>query len=325
MADMTAVTGPRRPSRAAELVCFADVSVDLLVRVARLPRPDEKLSATLIGEFGGGMGANVAAAFARLGGRARLVSSVGDDERGRRSVDELRRLGVDVECTVVGGSGTFWTIALIDERGEKSLIEFPGPASSPPWGRIDWGALDGAVMAYTVGAEGRSAGELFDECRRRGLGTALDLESADLDDAEMMALLLQRADVLFAPASIAQAVTGVAVEEAPRALLAAGPSLVVVTQGRRGCLLGTREGGVVAVPGHDVRVADTTGAGDCFAGAFLWALVRGWPPDDCARLATLMAAQSVTAYGSRGRLLRLEELAALPAAAELPIDRGREG
>jgi ribokinase len=305
-----------------ELVSFADISSDVMVRVHRLPGPDEKQSATLIGEFPGGMGANVAAAFARLGGRAALVSSVGDDERGRRSVAELRAAGVDVTHVTTVADATFWTIALIDSLGEKSLVEFPSRASSPPWEGVDWSVLDGARIAHTVGAEGRQACRLFDECRRRGVTTALDVESADLDDQTTVRALLDRTDVLFAPDYYAEAITGTAVtDEAARGLLATGPSVVAVTLGRRGCLVAARPDRILEVPGHAVAAVDTTGAGDCFAGAFLYASARGWDVGDCARLATLMAAQSVTAYGSRGRLLSLAELAELPEAARLPLDR----
>jgi ribokinase len=317
---MTSVIQSTQHTSSPELVCLADVSVDVVARVPSLPRADEKRSATLVGEFGGGMGANVAAAFARLGGRAGLISCVGDDERGRRSVAELAALGVDISRVDTVAGPTFWTIALIDEQGEKSLIEFPCEASSPPWGRIDWAALDGARAAYTVGAEGREACRLFDECRRRGVTTALDLESADLADAVLTRALLERTDLLFAPAAYAQAVTGAASPRAAvPALLEAGPSLVAVTAGAAGCVVGARGGELLEVPGQAVPVLDTTGAGDCFAGAFLFGFVRGWTPAQCARLATLMAAHSVTAYGSRGRLLGAAELAALPAAAGLPL------
>jgi len=304
----------------AELVSFADISTDVLVRVAALPRPDAKQSATLIGEYPGGMGANVAAAFARLGGRAALVSCVGGDERGRRNLADLSAADVDVSRVVTVGGETFWTIALIDDDGEKSLVEFSGEASGPPWGRIDWAVLDGAAVAYTVGAEGGHACELFDQCRARGVTTALDLESADLDDDAMIGALLARTDVLFAPLSYALTAGGTGDESAAvRGLQARGPRLVAVTMGGRGCLVGREGDALVEVPGQEVEVVDTTGAGDCFAGAFLYGLVRGWAPAECGTLATLMAAHSVTAYGSRGRLLGRSELAALPAAAALPL------
>ncbi len=315
---MTNGSTPPRPGP-PELVSFADISCDLMVRVSRLPRPDEKESATLVGEFPGGMGANVASAFVTLGGSAALFSSVGSDDRGRRSLADLEAIGVDVRHVVTTAGATFWTIALLDAQGEKSLVEFSTKAASPQWEQIDWALLDGAQVAYTVGAEGRHACRLFRECRQRGITTALDIESADLADEPTVRALLQETDVLFAPAGYAQAIAATsALPTAARALLAAGPSVVAITRGGRGCLVASADD-LFEVPGYAVPVVDTTGAGDCFAGAFLFGHVRGWPARDCAQVANLMAAQSVTAYGCRGHLRTLAQLAELPEAADIPI------
>ena len=308
-------------SGAPELLCVADIGIDVVARVARLPQADGKESATLVGEFPGGMGANVASSFATLGGRAGLVSSVGDDARGRRCLADLRATGVDVEHVATIADATFWTIALLDAHGEKSLVEFSTKASAPQWERIDWRVLEGVKVAYTVGAEGRHACRLFAECRGRGVTTALDVETADLGDEPALRELLALTDVLFAPAGYARAMARTeSLPQAAQWLLGAGPSVVAVTGGERGCLVADGAA-LTELAGHPVTVVDTTGAGDCFAGAFLYGFVRGWPIGDCARVANLMAAQSVTAYGCRGRLLGLAQLAALPEAAGLEIVR----
>lgn len=306
---------------APELICFADIGTDLVARVARLPRADEKESATSVGEFPGGMGANVASAFATLGGVVALVSSVGNDERGRHCLTDLRARGVNVDHVVTIDDATFWTIALLDARGEKSLVEFSTKASAPQWDQVDWALLDGPRVAYTVGAEGRHAGQLFGECRQRGVTTALDVETADLTDEPTLRALLAQTDLLFAPAGYARAIAQTqSLEDAARRLRAAGPSLVAITRGDHGCLVAAGDK-LIDVAGHAVTVVDTTGAGDCFAGAFLYGFVQGWPVGDCARVANLMAAQSVTAYGCRGNLLTQAELATLPEAADLSTIR----
>ena len=305
---------------APELVCFADIGVDVVARVARLPRADEKQSATPVGEFFGGMGANAASAFATLGGSAALVSSVGDDERpslplrparqggGRRAGRDDRRRH------------------LLDDRAARRdrrevARRFSARASAPQWDQVDWSVLEGVEVAYTVGAEGRHARRLFGECRRRGVTTALDVETADLSDEPALRELLAQTDLLFAPAGYARVITGAqSLPAAARRLLDTGPSVVAITAGERGCVVAAGAE-LTEIAGHAVAVVDTTGAGDCFAGAFLYGFVRGWAAADCARVANLMAAQSVTAHGCRGRLLDLAQLAALPAAAGLTILR----
>ena len=55
------------------------------------------------------------------------------------------------------------------------------------------------------------------------------------------------------------------------------------------------------------RVLSGTGAGDSTIAAFLAALLRGWPPADCLRLAAATGASCVEAYDALGGLLPLEE------------------
>ncbi|HCP46469.1 MAG TPA: adenosine kinase, partial [Deltaproteobacteria bacterium] len=47
-----------------------------------------------------------------------------------------------------------------------------------------------------------------------------------------------------------------------------------------------------------VDAVDTTGAGDAYAGAFLFGLTRGWPLERCGRLASSVAAHTVAQVGS---------------------------
>lgn len=102
-------------------------------------------------------------------------------------------------------------------------------------------------------------------------------------------------------------------------LLERGPSTVAVTLGRDGCLVATA-GESERIPGVEVEARDTTGAGDCFAGAFLWALSRGRSAVEAGRLANSMAALSTTSLGSRGNLVGLAELAGRPELAGMGIE-----
>jgi 2-dehydro-3-deoxygluconokinase len=103
-------------------------------------------------------------------------------------------------------------------------------------------------------------------------------------------------------------------------LLSQGPAIATLTVGRDGCVVATADGDRRRIPGLDVEAVDTTGAGDCFAGAFVWALARGRAAGEAGLVANSMAGMSTTAIGSRGRLLSLAELAARPELGELRIE-----
>ena len=99
-----------------------------------------------------------------------------------------------------------------------------------------------------------------------------------------------------------------------------GPSVVVVTKGADGAEVFT-ETEHVSVPAFTVEVADTTGAGDTFNGAFLTSLCRGYPLRNCAYLASAAAAEQITAVGSRTKLITEQQAVAFLAARGIAVSK----
>jgi sugar/nucleoside kinase (ribokinase family) len=75
-----------------------------------------------------------------------------------------------------------------------------------------------------------------------------------------------------------------------------------VKTGPRGCVVNGRE-----IPGFVVDAVDTTGAGDCFAGAFLAGIHHGLSPEECGRLANAVGAMNVQHLGATTGVRSLEE------------------
>jgi sulfofructose kinase len=89
-----------------------------------------------------------------------------------------------------------------------------------------------------------------------------------------------------------------------------GPPVVVVTEGERGSWCVSPEG-QFHTPAFPVAAVDTTGAGDVFHGAFLFARSRGWDLRPALRLASATAALKCRALGGRAGIPTLEEARAL--------------
>jgi sulfofructose kinase len=94
-----------------------------------------------------------------------------------------------------------------------------------------------------------------------------------------------------------------------------GPPVVVITEGERGSWCVSDEGHfhVPAYPPQG-EVVDTTGAGDVFHGAFLFARARGWSLRRALHVAAVVAAMKCRALGGRAGIPTLDEaLQVLPA------------
>ena len=109
---------------------------------------------------------------------------------------------------------------------------------------------------------------------------------------------LAQSDLLFANAAEAMAVAGGATAEEAFAKLKGVVPNAVVTDGPNGAFV--RHGGAEChVPAFACQPVDVTGAGDMFAGAFLYGLTHDIPAERAARAANFLATKVITQIGAR--------------------------
>jgi sugar/nucleoside kinase (ribokinase family) len=125
---------------------------------------------------------------------------------------------------------------------------------------------------------------------------------------EDLTRVLGKADIVFMAEDELRQFAGVAnLRKAAQAVLALGPSAIVIKLGSYGALLIDRAGGYFAAPGFPLDdVVDPTGAGDAFAGGFMGYLAsvlaqgRDLVPTDLRRAllhGNLMGAFACEAFG----------------------------
>ena len=64
-------------------------------------------------------------------------------------------------------------------------------------------------------------------------------------------------------------------------------------------------------PAYEVDTVDTTGAGDVYHGAYLYAAIQGWPIERCLRFASVAAALKCRMLGGRAGIPTVEEVLAV--------------
>ncbi|MBX6322172.1 MAG: ribokinase [Rhodospirillaceae bacterium] len=290
-----------------------NVAIDTVVRMARFPAPGETIVADGAAEDMGGKGANQAVLIARAGLPVRLVAAVGRDEAGERVRARLAREGVLIDGLWTWSGPTDRCIVYVDAAGENTIVSLIGAAQAfDPLAATD---LAGRVEAGdTLLFQGNLRPAVLRRClafaRERGAWTVLN-PSPVSDPADYAWGLV---DLAVVNRGEARARTGEA--EPARAaawLVAAGAGAVAVTLGAAGALLLHHEGSL-SRPAPRVPVADTTGAGDVFAGVLVAARRRGMDWDAALAAAVEAAALSVTRAGV---------LASFPTAAELAALIGR--
>jgi ribokinase len=256
-------------------------------RVRTVPRAGEVMHAHAPFEEPAGGGAVAAVQLARLAGECVLVTALGDDEYGRRSVTRLGELGVSV-WFAQRPSSTRRAVTLVDDAGERTIVTF-GERLDPvaadgqvPWERLaemdavyftagDAGALRAARAARVLVATPRALDAL-------GHGVALD------------ALVLSGED---------------AVEQRFAARPRREAAVVVCTDGERGGTYRERDGrpgswAPAPVPGEPV---DSYGCGDSFAAGLTYGLGSGAALPDALSLAARCGSTCLVGRGPYERQL----------------------
>jgi sugar/nucleoside kinase (ribokinase family) len=231
----------------------------------------------------GGSAANVAAAAARLVGRARFLGQVGDDGTADLVLADLVAAGVDMSYVRRSGR-TGAIVVLVDEQGERSFLTDPGSARSlddpdPAW-------LDGVdvlhVPVYSLVDEPIATTTITTAGWARAQGIAVSIDASSV--AVLEAYGVER--MLRLIAGLQPAVVFANGDEAELLGIAGplGDAVTYVKHGARHAIVHVPGSAATAVPAFDVgSVSDTTGAGDAFAAGVL--TTPGWRSDPVAACA----------------------------------------
>jgi fructokinase len=259
----------------------------------------------------GGAPANVAVGVARLGVSSGFIGKVGDDPFGHHLADVLRDAGVDVsQVRFDAEARTALAFVSLTAEGERDFMFYRHPSADMRHrpDEIDDAVVRAASILHvgSISLIGESSALATRHAVRvaREAGTLVSYDpnlrlplwpSAEAA-AEGIRSLLPLADVIKVSDEEVAFLTGSDDLAAARELRPATCSLLLVTRGDAGVdyLLPDGEG---SVPGFEVEIHDTTGAGDAFTAAVLAALARSpdLTRDHAALEATLRRANAFAA------------------------------
>lgn len=146
--------------------------------------------------------------------------------------------------------------------------------------------------------------------QQKGLTTILNTAPA----AHLPSDIYQYVDILCANESELETLsklTVTSVDEAiaaSRVLIGYGANQVLITLGAKGCLLVKSDSTLHKASSEKIKAIDTTGAGDCFLGAFAYFLARGSPIDVCMERANVIAGYSVQREGTQSSYPKASDL-----------------
>jgi ribokinase len=294
---------PAPPSR---VVVVGDANPDLLLRGDVVPtfgQREQLLDAADL--VIGGSAAIVAHAFARLGRPVGLLAAIGADALGAGQRDELAAAGVDTGSLLVRADVATGVTVVFSHGEDRAILTYPGAIPTLTRDEVE-AALRAAAPCHVHIAALYLQPTLLAElpavlpaARAAGCTVSLDTNDDPAGTWRGMADLLPHVDVLLPNRTEVLALAGGRHDDprlAAAALAAFGP-LVVVKDGAAGAFAVAADGTTASVPGLEVAVVDSTGAGDTFDAAFLDAWLDAVPVEDCLARAVQAGAHAVGAVG----------------------------
>jgi sugar/nucleoside kinase (ribokinase family) len=288
------------------VLCSGNISFDILMRpVDRLEWGTSTWAEEWLEDMGGN-GSNTSYTLAMLGTPARLHGMVGSDSYGDRLLAKLEGAGVDLGAVSRSNAPTTTTICVVNTAGNRLFLQrvgssneaFSQPFDFHPEFTAGHGHYHLANLFALPNMIHRGA-EVLQRARAAGMTTSVDT-GWDQSGAWMAALApcLPHTDLLFANEEESRKLTGCGDPLAiARAFRSHGASDIALKLGAKGCAVYSEQG-EFQLPAFAVHGVDTTGAGDCFVGAFLAALHRRQSYQQAARLANAVGAMVVEKLGA---------------------------
>jgi ribokinase len=306
------------PMSSDGIIVVGSINMDLVVQVARMPRPGETVLSRRFFSNLGGKGANQAVAAVRAAtGLVTFLAALGDDAHGRLARETLaREPRLRLSINNISQAATGVALITVDVAGENMISVASGANSLLSPADVD--ALPEAVwrqarvLLASLEIPLATVAHALRRAKEFGLTTILNPAPATAEAGQ--ADVLQWVDVLTPNEAEAATLAGrsnapTSPSDAAHDLRSRGARSVIVTRGTAGCVLvsGDQE---LSIPARRVAAVDTTAAGDSFSGALAAALAEGRSLVEATDWAIIAAAISVTRRGAIASLPQRHEIEA---------------
>jgi len=292
---------------AGHIVVVGSLNMDLVVRSPHHPQAGETIIGSDFHTFPGGKGSNQAVASARLGGKVYMIGRVGCDDFGQTLIQTVAKSGVDTKHVLQDNdSATGVALITVDQNGQNTIVVAPGAN-----GRLSIEHVSASEEAFVNAKIVVIQLEIPLPAVRRVITLACHNDTpVVLNPAPAQTLdpgLLSKVDYLIPNQNELIMLTGVdSIPLAINKLLSWGVKNVIVTLGGEGVIF-VEDGIQVHLPAYQVKVVDTTAAGDAFVGAFAVAMVEGLSLRQAVTWGNAAGALAVTIAGAQPSLPTREE------------------
>ena len=298
----------------SNILVVGSLNLDMVVKTPVIPRVGETVLGYEVKYIPGGKGANQAVAAARLGASTVMLGAIGNDDNGRVIRESLDGAGADTSrLRVVPDAVSGLALICVEDAGNNNIVVIPGTNNDCTCeylkendDRFSW--CDVIMLQMEIPFESTLQAARWG----RELGKIVMANIAPVPPHGCDGLY-PLCDYISVNESELEKLTGSAVDSIDEILAACdlirgrGVKNVLVTLGSRGALLHNAQGHVMLAP-PDVKVVDTTAAGDTFTAAFMLEMCHTGDIESAIAYANAAASLAVSRMGAQSSIPDADEV-----------------
>ncbi|MHA7102903.1 adenosine kinase [Roseivirga pacifica] len=257
----------------------------------------------------GGSAANTVIAVSQFGGNSFYSCKVANDEFGDFYLKDMNDAGVktNLDSAEREAGVTGKCLVMITPDADRTMNTFLGATTNLSTSEVDENAIKDAKFVYlegylTASPTGLEAMKLAKKiAEENGVKTSITLSDPSIVQAfreKFVEVIGASVDLLFCNEEEAMAFTETTDVLAAREALKKEAKQFVITQGENGAIIFDGDTFIDIEP-YNTKAIDTNGAGDMFAGAFLYGITNGMPMAAAGKLASMAASKVVSQFGPR--------------------------
>ena len=257
----------------------------------------------------GGSAANTVIAISQFGGKSFYSCKVANDEYGDFYLKDMNDAGVDTNLdNATREEGTTGKcLVMVTPDADRTMNTFLGATTDISEIEVDEAAIKDSKYVYlegylTASSTGFEAMKLTKKIAEdNGVGTSITLSDPSIVQGfreKFKDVVGASVDLLFCNEDESMAFTQTDSISEAREVLKREAKRFVITMGKNGAMIWDGDTFIDIEP-YNVKAIDTNGAGDMYAGAFLYGITNGMTYASAGKLASLAGSKVVSQFGPR--------------------------
>ncbi len=297
-----------------KILVVGSLNMDFVVNVKYMPQQGETLLADNLELIPGGKGANQAFALGKLGANVTMLGAVGNDSYGDIQIEGLKAVGVDTtRIAQIDGVSTGIALITVNEQGDNSIIVIQGANKcvSKEYIDINLKAIEECdIVIFQLEIPLDTV--IYAAQKAKELGKIVILDPAPAPRS-LPKELLSNVDIIKPNETELAKLTGIEdvesfMKTAIDYIKKQGVKTVIVTLGGNGAFVSMQNGTLIHIKCDNVKVTDTTAAGDSFIAAMALDISEGKEIIPAVEFANHVASIVVTKKGAQSSIPSMEEV-----------------